>query len=64
MVALHDEHPGYNWRSNKGYGTPDHHNGLKIHGVTIHHRRSFAPIYSILHGEDFGQAALPKSCTD
>ena len=24
MAALHDEHPGYNWRSNKGYGTPDH----------------------------------------
>ncbi len=64
MARLHDEHPGYNWRSNKGYGTPDHHNGLKIHGVTIHHRRSFAPIYGILDGEDSGQAALPKSCTD
>ena len=21
MAALHDEHPGYGWRSNKGYGT-------------------------------------------
>src|SRR4051812_22729755 len=20
MIALHDDHPGYNWRSNKGYG--------------------------------------------
>ena len=64
MARLDDEHPGYNWRSNKGYGTPDHHNGLKIHGITIHHRRSFAPIYSILHGENSGQAALPNSCTD
>ena len=42
MVALHDEHPGYNWRSNKGYGTPEHYDGLKAHGVTVHHRRSFA----------------------
>src|SRR6185503_4004633 len=50
MVALHDEHPGYNWRSNKGYGTPDHYSGLKLHGVTVHHRRSFAPVYNILHG--------------
>jgi ribonuclease HII len=52
MIRLHDEHPGYNWRSNKGYGTPDHYSGLRTHGVTIHHRRSFAPIYTILHGED------------
>jgi ribonuclease HII len=51
MRRLHDEHPGYNWYSNKGYGTPDHYSGLKVHGITIHHRRSFAPIYNILHGE-------------
>jgi len=50
MVRLHDEHPGYNWRSNKGYGTPDHYSGLKLHGVTAHHRRSFAPIRDILGG--------------
>ena len=42
MVALHDEHPGYNWRSNKGYGTPEHLCGAaRRHGVTVHHRRSF-----------------------
>jgi ribonuclease HII len=50
MIRLHDEHPGYNWRSNKGYGTPDHYSGLKTHGVTVHHRRSFAPIHQLLHG--------------
>ena len=27
MARLHDEHPGYNWRSNKGYGTPEHYAG-------------------------------------
>jgi ribonuclease HII len=51
MVALHDDHPGYNWRNNKGYGTPEHYVGLKAHGVTVHHRRSFAPIRAILTGE-------------
>jgi ribonuclease HII len=51
MVALHDEHPGYNWRSNKGYGTPEHYSGLKAHGVTLHHRRSFGPIRGILSGD-------------
>ena len=52
MVALHDQHPGYNWRSNKGYGTPEHYDGLKRHGVTAHHRRSFAPIHDLLAGQD------------
>ncbi len=51
MVALHDTHPGYNWRSNKGYGTPEHYAGLKAHGVTPHHRRSFGPIRAILLGQ-------------
>ncbi|MBA2590597.1 MAG: ribonuclease HII [Alphaproteobacteria bacterium] len=50
MARLHDEHPGYNWKSNKGYGTPDHYSGLRLHGVTVHHRRSFAPVRQILTG--------------
>jgi ribonuclease HII len=52
MVALHDVHPGYNWKSNKGYGTPEHYAGLRLHGVTIHHRRSFGPIRNLLQGLD------------
>ena len=52
MMRLHDDHPGYNWKSNKGYGTPEHYAGLRLHGVTIHHRRSFAPIHNMLHGYD------------
>jgi ribonuclease HII len=52
MVRLHEEHPGYNWKSNKGYATADHYCGLKTHGVTVHHRRSFAPVRNILHGDE------------
>ncbi|HWU56647.1 MAG TPA: ribonuclease HII [Rhizomicrobium sp.] len=52
MTRLHAEHPGYNWCSNKGYGTPEHYSGLRIHGVTIHHRRSFAPIREMLSGAE------------
>ena len=52
MVALHEAHPGYNWKSNKGYGTPEHYEGLRLHGVTIHHRRSFGPIRNLLQGVD------------
>jgi ribonuclease HII len=62
MVALHDQHPGYNWRSNKGYGTPEHYAGLKTHGITVHHRRSFAPVYHILYGDEL-QAGPMASVT-
>ncbi|MBS0471737.1 MAG: ribonuclease HII [Proteobacteria bacterium] len=48
MAALHDDHPGYGWLSNKGYGTPEHLAALTRHGATPHHRRSFAPVHNIL----------------
>jgi ribonuclease HII len=44
MRALDQEHPGYNWSSNKGYGTPDHLAALDRLGPSIHHRKSFAPV--------------------
>tara|TARA_R110000850_G_scaffold99_71_gene724 strand:+ start:278 stop:895 length:618 start_codon:yes stop_codon:yes gene_type:complete len=48
MVALAQQHPGYGWDSNAGYGTKAHQDGLAKHGVTQHHRRSFAPIRKML----------------
>lgn len=54
MAALHDDHPGYNWARNKGYGTADHLAGLKTCGVSIHHRRSFSPVHNILYGDESG----------
>ena len=50
MVSLHEQHPVYAWDRNKGYGTEGHMNGLRLHGATPHHRRSFAPIHNILCG--------------
>jgi ribonuclease HII len=60
MRRLHDEHPGYNWHRNKGYGTPDHMAGLRARGVSIHHRRSFSPVYHILYGDESG-TQIPKT---
>src|SRR3569833_2822121 len=59
MARLHDGHPGYNWKSNKGYGTPEHYSGLRQHGVTDHHRRSFGPIRNLLLGLDPGAEEPP-----
>ena len=44
MTQLAEQHPYYAWERNKGYGTAAHAAGLDAHGVTPHHRRSFAPI--------------------
>ena len=44
MRALALRHPHYRWESNKGYGTADHLAGLASHGMTAHHRKSFAPV--------------------
>ena len=44
MTELHTAHPAYNWKKNAGYGTAEHMEAIKIHGVTIHHRRSYAPV--------------------
>mgnify|MGYP001546833928 FL=1 len=49
MTLLHGEHPHYGWFTNKGYGTPEHLSALQSHGVTAHHRRSFAPVHNILY---------------
>ncbi len=37
-------HPHYQWERNKGYGVKAHRAGLEAHGITEHHRRSFAPV--------------------
>ena len=44
MRDYHSTHPHYGWESNKGYGTPDHLEALRLHGPTPLHRRSFAPV--------------------
>jgi ribonuclease HII len=44
MVKLSRRYRRYGWDSNKGYGTPEHAQAIKKHGVCTHHRRSFSPI--------------------
>ncbi len=48
MEELAREFPQYGWERNAGYGTREHQAGLAAHGVTVHHRRSFAPIRKLL----------------
>jgi ribonuclease HII len=47
MLKLHEEFPHYGWNTNAGYGTEAHMNGIAAHGITPHHRRSFAPCRAV-----------------
>ena len=51
MVDLAQQHPGYGWETNAGYGSKAHMEVLRNLGVTPHHRRSFKPVYNILYQE-------------
>lgn len=44
MAGLDAECPGYGWARNQGYGTAEHAAALARLGVSVHHRRSFAPV--------------------
>lgn len=41
MNRLAEEYPHYDWRSNKGYPTKKHREGIKKYGVSPYHRMSY-----------------------
>lgn len=52
MDNLHKQFPEYGWNKNSGYGTKSHIEALHKHGITAHHRRSFAPIRNLIMQTD------------
>jgi len=42
MTRLHDEHPVYRWERNKGYASLEHRDAIRAHGLSAHHRASWA----------------------
>lgn len=48
MAKLSEQFPHYAWERNAGYGTKAHQEGLAVHGITPHHRKSFKPIQVLL----------------
>ena len=41
MQRLHEEYPYYGWNRNMGYPTKEHREGIRLHGTTPYHRKSF-----------------------
>ena len=54
MRSLHEGYPQYNFLSNKGYGTAEHMQCIRAHGLCAYHRRSFAPVW------DLGESGTPE----
>jgi ribonuclease HII len=48
MVTLAQQHPGYGWEANKGYGSKSHREALQRLGPTPFHRRSFGTVRKML----------------
>ncbi len=44
MKEISRKHPEYGFSSNMGYGTTEHLEALKQHGITSYHRKTFAPV--------------------
>lgn len=42
MTHLHDDLPAYGWARNKGYASLDHREAIGVHGMSVHHRQSWA----------------------
>lgn len=42
MTGLHDDLPVYEWARNKGYASAQHRSAIREHGISAHHRSSWA----------------------
>lgn len=41
MKVLHEEYPYYGWNHNVGYPTKEHREGIRQHGLSPYHRKSY-----------------------
>lgn len=48
MTALAGAYPQYGFERHKGYPTRAHIDALDRHGISIHHRRSYAPVRRLI----------------
>jgi ribonuclease HII len=48
MVQIGAAHPGYGFERHMGYSVPEHFRALASLGPTVHHRRSFAPVATLM----------------
>jgi ribonuclease HII len=68
MRTLHETHPQYGFDRHAGYATPEHLASLALHGASIIHRRSFAPVRAAIEARSAGRVPVfdttPAWCDD
>lgn len=55
MDELAEEYPYYDWQTNKGYPTKAHREGIRLHGISPYHRKSYNLLGSKQLTFDFGE---------
>jgi len=60
MDQMDTVYPQYAFASHKGYATPEHRRRLAQHGPCRLHRRSFAPVMTLLSDDDAGDEWDPQ----
>lgn len=55
MDKLAEEYPYYDWQANKGYPTKAHREGIRLHGVSPYHRKSYNLLGAKQLTFDFGE---------
>jgi len=48
MYCLHNSFPNYGFDQHKGYPTKKHLEALQVHGISLVHRRTFAPVRKLI----------------
>lgn len=44
VMRMHKELPIYGWDKNKGYGTKEHREAIRIYGPSVYHRKTFGRV--------------------
>ena len=52
---LAEEYPYYDWQTNKGYPTKAHREGIRLHGISPYHRKSYNLLGTKQLTFDFGE---------
>ena len=55
MDKLAEEYPYYDWQTNKGYPTKAHREGIRLHGISPYHRKSYNLLGTKQLTFDFGE---------
>lgn len=55
MDKLDEEYPYYDWQTNKGYPTKAHREGIRLHGISPYHRKSYNLLGTKQLTFDFGE---------